>query len=186
MLQSGTGMDYDKFVEISPAISHRAGDPFLSNGSSHMVTANNSAAPANRAWPDDVPMLSIYDESRKEEDRFKWIESEKVGYDLGEQAVRLWMREHWNGYLRARWLEHLQGKCFWIELDRGDFGLLIVQFQDRMEILSPILDRLKCGQENLNIIDWAKLTAQPIDEVILILEALDINSRRLVHRFDAN
>lgn len=154
-----------------------------------MVIANNSASAerlTNRVWPSaqDIPKLSIYDECRKEEDQFKWIESEKVGYDLGEQAVRLWMREHWNGYLRARWLEHLQGKCFWIELDRGDFGLLESQFQDQSELLSPILDRLKCGQENLNIIDWAKGNRLPIESVITILEALDINSRRLLHRFD--
>lgn len=153
-----------------------------------MVTANTSAASperlANRVWPDDVPKLSIYVESQKEEEQFKWIESEKVGYDLGEMAVQRWMREHWNGYLRARWLEHLQGKCFWIELDRGDFGLLLSQFQDQVDLLSPILDRLKCGQENLNIIDWAKQSSLPTDTVLTILEALDINSRRLVHRID--
>ncbi len=154
-----------------------------------MVTANTSAERStNRirtiAPPDHVPKLSIYDESRKEEDQFKWIESEKVGYDLGEQAVRRWMREHWNGYLRARWLEHLQGKCFWIELDRGDFGLLLSQFQDHAEVLTPILERLKHGEENLPIINWAIANGLPISTVLTILEALDINSRRLIHRFD--
>lgn len=154
-----------------------------------MVTKNTSVERLlDRMWPselpDHVPKLSIYDESKKEEDQFKWIESEKVGYDLGEQAVRRWMREHWHGYLRARWLEHLQGKCFWIELDRGDFGLLESQFQDQLDILLPILERLKCGEENLNIIDWAVANNIPIQTVINILEALDINSRRLIHRFD--
>ena len=154
-----------------------------------MVSANSSTERAihrlrNSTPPEHVPKLSIYDESRKEEDKFKWIESEKVGYDLGELAVRRWMREHWNGYLRARWLEHLQGKCFWIELDRGDFGLLLSQFHDHADILAPILERLKCGHENLTIIDWAIKNGLPRDVVLTILEALDINSRRLVHRFD--
>src|SRR4051812_36825629 len=49
--------------------------------------------------------------------RFRWIESEKPGHDLGEAAIRRWVRCHWRGYLRARWLEHLQGKRFWVELD---------------------------------------------------------------------
>jgi hypothetical protein len=172
-----------------PGLLHPAGERISPRGSTTMVTANTSADRLiNRLWPsappEHVPKLSIYDESRKEEDRFKWIESEKVGYDLGEQAVRRWMRDHWNGYLRARWLEHLQGKCFWIELDRGDFGLLLSQFQDHSDLLTPILDRLKSGQENLNILAWAVANGLPIQTVLTILEALDINSRRLCHRFD--
>ena len=61
---------------------------------------------------------SVYADSRKEAEVFKWIESEKAGYDRGEVAIRRWVQQHWNGYLRARVLEHLEGKCFWVELDR--------------------------------------------------------------------
>ncbi len=128
--------------------------------------------------------LSIHVDCRSEEDKFKWLESEKVGYDLGESAIRNWVRDHWSGYLRAKWLEHLQGKCFWTELDRGDFGLLQHQFQDQRDLLEPIVDKLKCGYENLTVIAWAKAHRVPIDAVLQILEALDINSRRMVHRFD--
>jgi hypothetical protein len=117
-------------------------------------------------------------------DVFKWIESEKVGYDLGEVAVRRWVQQHWNGYLRARWLEHLQGKRFWVELDRGDFGLFQHRFQDCQLLLDRILDRLKAGQENLDVILWALDWKVPIQQVLNILQALDINSRRLVHKFD--
>lgn len=140
---------------------------------------------ADPARPQAVDRRSIHDDCRCEEDRFKWIESEKVGYDLGETAIRRWVKEHWTGYLRAKWLEHLQGKCFWTELDRGDFGLLLDQFQDQRDLLEPILDRLKRGQENLHILCWAKAEHLPIDPIIDILEALDINSRRLFHRFEA-
>ena len=52
---------------------------------------------------------SVYVECENEAQRYKWIESEKVGYDLGEEAIRKWVKQHWWGYLRARWLEHLQG-----------------------------------------------------------------------------
>ena len=127
---------------------------------------------------------SVYEDGQREAARFKWIESEKAGYDLGETAIRRWVKDHWCGYLRARWLEHLQGKTFWIELDRGDFGLLQRCFKDQECLLDRILDRLKSGQENLNIILWALDWNLPMCEVLQILEALDINSRRLSYRFE--
>jgi hypothetical protein len=127
---------------------------------------------------------SVYTEGEQEALKYKWIESEKAGKDLGEDAIRRWVKQHWWGYLRARWLEHLQGKCFWVELDRGDFGLLQREFHDNTLLLDRILDRLKSGQENLDIILWAMNWGLPIIPVLQILEALDINSRRLAHRFD--
>lgn len=128
---------------------------------------------------------SVYVESEQEALRFKWIESEKAGHDLGEAAIRAWVKEHWWGYLRARWLEHLQGKRFWVELDRGDFGLLQREFDGDIVLLDRILDRLKAGRENLDIIQWAIEFSVSMDKVLKILEALDINSRRLAHRFDS-
>src|SRR5689334_566503 len=128
---------------------------------------------------------SVYQDCEQEALRFKWIESEKAGCDLGEAAIRRWVRDHWWGYLRARWLEHLHGKRFWVELDRGDFGLLQRRFDDKTLLLDRILDRLKAGQENLDILLWAQDWAIPMGAVFEILEALDINSRRLAHRFEA-
>ena len=132
----------------------------------------------------DTQRCSVYAEADVEIDRYKWIASEKAGCDLGESAVRRWVKEHWWGYLRARWLEHLQGKRFWLELDKGDFGLLQRTFYHDSLLLDRILDRIKAGQENLDIICWAHDWGIPSDPLIRILEALDINSRRLVHRFD--
>jgi hypothetical protein len=127
---------------------------------------------------------SVYLDWVQEAERDKWIESEKAGRDLGEAAIRRWVQLHWWGYLRARWLEHLQGKRFWVELDRGDFGLLLRRFHDNTLLLDRILDRLKAGQENLDIILWALNWGICMKDVREILEALDINSRRLAHRFD--
>jgi hypothetical protein len=132
----------------------------------------------------DVDKASVYVDGEEEAKRFKWIESQKAGYDLGESAIRRWVQHHWWGYLRARWLEHLQGKRFWVELDRGDFGLLQQRFQEQPLLLDRILDRLKTGQENLDIIRWCIDWNIPFSPVCEILEALDINSRRLAHRFD--
>ena len=127
---------------------------------------------------------SVYHDGEQEALRFRRIESEKAGCDLGEEAIRRWVRQHWSGYLRARWLEHLQGKRFWVELDRGDFGLLQRRFCEDALLLDRILDRLKAGQENLDVIGWAQTWGIPVEPVLHILETLDINSRRLAHRFE--
>jgi hypothetical protein len=128
---------------------------------------------------------SVHRECIEEENKHKWIESEKAGYDLGETCVRRWVKDHWTGYLRAKWVEHLQGKCFWIELAGHDFGLLLREFQTQQDLLDLILNQLKTGAENLDVLNWAianNISTGPVHE---ILEALDVNSKRLAHRFDS-
>src|SRR6476660_4654011 len=117
------------------------------------------------AWPPALTTKSVYQECIEEENRYKWIESEKAGYDLGEGCIRQWVRKHWTGYLRARWVEHLQGKCFWVELDRGDFGLLQREFKEQQDLLDVILDQLKAGKENLHVILWALDSQVPTETV---------------------
>jgi hypothetical protein len=127
---------------------------------------------------------SVYDECEREIARYKWIESEKAGHDLGETAIRKWTKEHWNGYLRARWVEHLQGKRCWLELDQSFFGILQRTFPHDSLLLDRILDRIKAGQENLDIICWAHDWGIDPKALIQILEALDINSSRLASRYE--
>jgi hypothetical protein len=131
---------------------------------------------------------SLHDDSLHEAHRFKWIESQKAGCDLGEQAIRSWVQQHWSGYLRARWIEHLEGVTFWTELGKSDFGLLKRTFeQDQQAVLfDRIIDRLKAGQENLHIILWAIDWRIDMDLVIRILEEIDINGKRLAHKFSCN
>ena len=131
---------------------------------------------AGCANPDD--RLSVHDRGAMEAQRHKWIESEKAGRDLGEWAIRCWVRQHWNGFLREKWLEHLEGRTFWIELDHDDFGLLIRSFQDS-QLIKQIVWRLKAGHENLDILNWAIDDDQRMEEVFEILEVLDMNSRRI-------
>lgn len=127
---------------------------------------------------------SIWADSRREIDCYKWIECEKAGCDLGHEPVRRWIKDHWHGYLRSRWLDHLQGRTFWIELDRDDFGLLQQKFQDQSHLLDVILQRLKACHENLHIFLWAHDSQQPIEPILAILEAIDINSKRLSYQFE--
>lgn len=122
--------------------------------------------------------LSVHRIGEQEAQKYKWIESEKAGRDLGESVIRYWVREHWNGFLRARWLEHLEGSNFWIELDQDDFGLLQKEFQDS-GLINDILFMLKHGQENLNVLNWAIDNNLAMEKVFQILELLDINSRRI-------
>ena len=140
-----------------------------------------SAPPVN--YHHDANPMSLHAEGEEEARRYKWIMSEKAGRDLGDWAIRCWVREHWNGFLRERWLEHLQGRSFWIELDRADYGLLQRAFSDSTPLIDEILRRVKRGEENLEILNWAIDARLDIDEVIDILEAVDINSRRIECQF---
>jgi hypothetical protein len=135
-------------------------------------------SPATTEVPRPSVRLSVHDCGQQEAQRHKWIESEKAGRDLGEWAIRCWVRHHWNGFLRDRWLEHLHGRKFWIELDHNDFGLLQRAFQGS-PLIDPILHLLKAGKENLDVLNWALDHDLPMVEVLEILEALDINSRRI-------
>ena len=126
--------------------------------------------------------LSVHLQGEFEADRHKWIESEKAGRDLGEVAIHAWVRQHWSGFLRQRWIDHIEGRAFWIELDHDDFDLLARTFTDS-PLIAPILERLKCGWENLSLLNWAIDEKLPIEDVLHILEVFDINSRRLECRF---
>ena len=132
-----------------------------------------------------MEMCSVYVDCEYEALRHKWIESERAQRDLGEAAMKQWVREHWFPYLRARWAEHLQGVKFWKELDRGDFALLRRDFGEDQLLVDRIVDRLKAGKENLDIIQWAFRWNLPLEKVVRVLEALDVNRCRLNHRLDS-
>jgi len=129
--------------------------------------------------------MSLQRCGREEAQRYKWIQSEKEGRDLGDHAIRMWIRAHWCGFLRHHWLEHLQGKTRWIELREEDFGLLQREFRDST-LLVPILERLKVLKENWDIIWWAVdlYTEEEMKQIRAILAMLDVNACRLRADFD--
>lgn len=133
-----------------------------------------------------TPTSSLIEACRIEIDKHKWIESEKAGRDLGELAIRCWVRKHWNNYLREKWIEHLEGKNYWIELEANDFGLLkpLYEFSSHT---GEVVQQLKLKGENLTILHWAihkPLPDKEVEEVIQVLLALDINSRRMELKFE--
>lgn len=133
--------------------------------------------------PGDVKISSLQEEAFKAALIDRWIQSEKAGKDLGEECIRRWVHDHWNGFLRARWMEHLQGKNYWMELDCIDFGLLRNEFLNDEQLLDRILERMKEGKENLDVIKWAMDWGIPVDRVVNILERLNVNSTRLNFQF---
>ena len=135
----------------------------------------------------DTP-LSVHNDGWDEANRHMWIPSERAGRDLGEEAIHQWVRQHWHGFLRARWLEHLEGKCFWIELSRADFGLLKRELQDgpAAALVAEVVEQLKCGRENLDILTWAVTHDWPLDDVARILTLIDINGSRIASHIGDN
>ncbi|AMV38532.1 hypothetical protein [Planctomyces sp. SH-PL62] len=133
---------------------------------------------------DPAVRCSLQERAELEALRFKWIESEKAGHDLGEAAIRLWIGRFWNRFLRQHWLEHLAGDVHWIEFDARTFAILRRPGLVDSPLAETIVERFRWGEENLHIIQWAMDVGQPMEEVRAILTLLDVNSSRLSCQFD--
>lgn len=123
---------------------------------------------------------SIYVECWHEVDRHKWIESQKLGRDLGEVAVRDWFRRYWPIYCRVARLEHVAGLRYWREFPADDFRLLErLQDPEHHEAVAWIMPLAWEGKENLNLIDGAIENGLPLDRVMRVLTALHLNAGQL-------
>ena len=129
--------------------------------------------------PDDVIRERLMELAWREAERHKWIESEKAGHDLGDSAIYDWTHKHFRRWCRDRWIEHLTGEQYWSELDKADFGLLKRKFHPNAPLVDSIVQRIKAGGENLDILKWIMETGQCLCDALEILRLLDINSRRL-------
>lgn len=123
--------------------------------------------------------LSLYDEGQREAERHKWIESQKRGVDVGESGLAEWYQRYWFLYCRNRRLEHVCGDRPWREFAVEEFGLIERLLHEKDLLLELILDRARCGKENLDIILWAREWGLPMDRVVAILEQMDLNRGRL-------
>jgi hypothetical protein len=121
---------------------------------------------------------SIHDEAKREAQRHKWIESQKHGRDLGDQAIRDWYRKYWRAYCRHRRIEHLRGRQRWAEFDDEPFGKIDTLIASGDCLVDRVLDRVYAGCENLEIINWAIDWGLPTDRVVDILAQLDVNRAR--------
>jgi hypothetical protein len=129
---------------------------------------------------------SLHEAAMAEALRHKWIESEKAQRDLGDWAIVSWFHKHWNAFARRCWVEHLEGRVFWIELDHGDFGMLQKELSDSVA-KDEVLRRVKTGGENLDILCWTqerRLPGEEVWKILSLLEKLDINGHRVECKFD--
>lgn len=126
-----------------------------------------------------VDCTSLKCEGRIEADRHKWIESQKHGFDLGEQAIRDWYARFWQHFCRHKRFEHLEGRRQYLEFPPQEFGGLYQLLKVGDELLNTLLDRFKRGSENLDIIIWAHEVELPMDRVLYLLELININLARI-------
>ena len=50
------------------------------------------------------PLADVFRSQQEEIRKYKWIESEKLGQDIGwERAAREWMQNHFPDWKRDRW-----------------------------------------------------------------------------------
>tara|TARA_R110002020_G_scaffold387992_1_gene598699 strand:- start:499 stop:975 length:477 start_codon:yes stop_codon:yes gene_type:complete len=123
-------------------------------------------------------LCSLHQEGAREADRYKWIESEKRGHDVGWHAVNDWYRKHWLRYCREKRIEHVMGQRRWEEFSDNPSSYVLELIQSNDLLFERVLDRLICDWENLDIIAWGVNWGICTKRIISILEELDINSAR--------
>ena len=141
-------------------------------------TAGAEAVYNGGAWQSEMAKR-VCESSYIEALKYKWIASEKAGRDLGDAAVAEWLKLHWPGWCREKWVEHLRGDCFWSEFGEDAFNAFRQTFAGDPAILESVTEKIRCGWENLDIILWASDAGLNIDHVLDILVIADINQRRI-------
>ncbi len=129
----------------------------------------------------EVDEVSLYEEAHAEALRYKWIESQKHGRDLGDSAIRDWYRKYWRLYCRCCRLQHVEGNRRWREFGDDDFGHLDSLIAQGDLLMDRILDRIQAGHENLDIINWGMDWGLPMDRLVDILIRIDVNRARIDH-----
>jgi hypothetical protein len=123
--------------------------------------------------------VSLWELATREADSFRWLESERSGYDVGPLAQREWSRRYWRIFCRYRRIEHLMGECRIREFDEDSFGRLcdpellcrpVVRF-----VIKHFADE---GWENLQFLFWAPQLGFELRELHEALSLVDVNSAR--------
>ena len=129
---------------------------------------------------DHVRCRSLAEESWFEALRERWYQSERAGRDVGDCAIEYWVHYHWPGFVRSRWVEHMLGDCFWLEFGRNEFGILRDTPVDLHPLLDCMIEQLRRGAENLDIIRWAKHKSPAEKQAVReLLRVININAHRM-------
>src|SRR4051812_18731735 len=120
-----------------------------------MILAYQPSAAQSRGDDEETaPRRSLHEDTAAEALRYKRLGREKAGRDLGESAILGWIGLHWRSFVRDRWVAHLEGREFWIELDEEDFGLLARAFSES-PLFDEVVRKIKTGGETLDILCWS-------------------------------
>jgi hypothetical protein len=122
---------------------------------------------------DDILKRSLYREATYEARRYQEEHPEEE-----EHTTREWNINCWWPWARSRWLEHIRGQVYWIELGEDDFDLTNKGICGNRDLLDSILNQVEDGRENLDIINWATRREENMTEVVEILTKLDLNKHR--------
>ena len=126
-----------------------------------------------------MPHLRVYEEAEQAIQEYKWIQSERAGRDLGADAELDWVQRNWTTFCRARLVRHLRGEVHFEEFGADCFGVLSGRFGELKGLLDLVLERLQQGAENLDLIRWGNQQQLPINQLVEVLVAADINRHRL-------
>ncbi len=149
------------------------------------MTESSPSAVCNPPNVDPSSLRSVYEDARREAEKHKWLESEKNGCDLGDQAIEDWYRQFWNKYCRVRRLEHLSGEQQWAEFASEEFGRMYELLLSGDELLEDLIVRFEHGWENLRFTNWVhecEMSRPKIERILELLEIININIARLDRR----
>ena len=127
---------------------------------------------------------SLYEAAFEEARRHRWIESQKRGYDLGNDGFLEWYDCYWWNFLRSRHLEHLLGESRWLEFSSEAFGVLTPFAELGDELAGEIIDQYRQGCENLDILNWALRNCHCVDDVCECLVLINMNDARIDPQFN--
>lgn len=137
--------------------------------------------PSDQVGDDGILVLSLTAHALAAMDRHKWIDSERVGRDLGCKAYLDWVDRYWKGWVRSRLIEHLYGWRCWSAFDPRQYGLLARSSVEHhipsatLRIMATILAE---GGENLDVITWAMHQGEPLEPLLWLLDRIDVNANR--------
>ena len=132
----------------------------------------------------EAEVCSLYEAAFEEARCHRWIESQKRGYDLGNDGFLDWYAHHWWNFLRFRHLEHLLGEYRWQEFASEAFGILVPLIESDDELAGEIIDQYRQGCENLDILNWALRNRVSLADVRERLTLINMNDARIDPRFN--
>ena len=121
---------------------------------------------------------SIIADLMEELARHKWNEGCRLGYDLGDRAIDLWEKQHWYGYVRERWIQHITGTNFWEEFNPQEYDIIHREHMGPDEVVEFVIEKLRWGWEQLDFCHRQyEKNVQP-EYVHIVLSRLNINDHR--------